>query len=204
MILLNAQLMAIPNPAPILPIYKKVSTNTQLYFGVSSAGYISNKTPPEKISRFNVGKELHFSDKEDATFYYMRIFIQPRNQNARSAKSHPATVQMKKNGIVVKTYLIPPLGNYDRNTKLIDIFIPMTNKGLYSFYLVTTGGDEVQNSNEHHLFHNLDKIPSKNHIVKKMTAAQIRAKRLAEWYKAHPDQKPKKRKVVSPKLRRVN
>lgn len=195
MLLLNAQLMAIPNPAPIYPINSKnVSKKFQLYFGVSTAGYISNKTPPKKTSRFNVGKELHYSDKKDGTFYYMRIYVQPRNQNARIAKSHPAKVQMKKNGIVVKTYPIPPLKNYGIS-KPIDIFIPLSDKGLYSFYLVTTGGDEVQNSDEHQIFDNSDKRSHENQMVKIMTADQIRAKRLAEWYKVHPDQKLKKRKA---------
>jgi len=38
-------------------------------------------------------------------------------------------------------------------------------------------------------------LPNKMHL----TPAQLRAKRLAEWYKAHPDKNPKIKKVVPPK-----
>ena len=48
-------------------------------------------------------------------------------------------------------------------------------------------------------------IPNKHTAVKpppntmRLTPEQIRAKRLAEWYKAHPDKNPNKKKVVIPK-----
>lgn len=48
-------------------------------------------------------------------------------------------------------------------------------------------------------------IPNKHTAIKqlpsatRLTPAQIRAKRLAEWYKAHPDKNPNKKKVVRPK-----
>ena len=48
-------------------------------------------------------------------------------------------------------------------------------------------------------------IPNKHTAIKqlprstRLTSAQIRAKRLAEWYKAHPDKKPKAKKIVKPK-----
>lgn len=178
-------------------IDKNVSKKPQLYFGVSTAGYISNKEPPHTISRFNTGKELHYSEKENGVFYYMRIFVQSRNQNARIAESHPAKILMKKNGIVINTYPIAPIKN-GGISKPLDIFIPLADKGFYAFYLVTTGGDEVQNSHEHHLFDNLEKKTVRN---TQMTNEQIRAKRLAEWNKKHSPKKPINKQLTPDQIR---
>lgn len=53
-------------------------------------------------------------------------------------------------------------------------------------------------------------VPNKRTVVKKqpktirLTPAQIRAKRLAEWYKANPDKKPRTKKVVKPRPRPIS
>ena len=181
-------------------IDKNVSKNSQLYFGVATAGYISNKAPPNNISRFNANKKLHFSERRNGVFYYMRMIVQSRNQNARVAQSHPAKIQVKKNGLVINTYLVPPIRN-GGNSKPIDLFIPLRDKGFYAFYLITAGSDEVQNSQEHHLFDNVDKKPHKNKTANKMTVKQLRAKRLAEWFKKHPRKNAKNKQQNNKPLR---
>jgi len=96
-------------------------------------------------------------------------------------------------------------------TKTLDIELHNDNQGkrliIYSYTHFTDASGRKDYHSEATLKQVTIKkpIPNKHTAIKqlsgstRLTPAQIRAKRLAEWYKAHPDKNPKNRKVVKPK-----
>jgi len=165
-------------------IDKNVSKKTELKFSLATSGYISNSKPPAFIPYPNRSDILKFSEEENARFYYMRLIVLSRNQNAKQAESHPAQILLKKDNVLQKRYPVMPIRN-GGNSKPIDIFIAMKDKGFYQAVLLPTGGDVVQGGVAYYDFNNA----AKNKISHKMTPEQIRAMRLAEWLKAHPKKK---------------